>query len=231
MIALKAKQRGFMLNPYRFGGASPNVALFLHLDGDYTDSSSYAHTPTAGTASLTGPGKFGSGAMQVAFANPALPTLTYPHNTALSTPGDFTLEGWIYATNLYYPAYLISKGGGASTAEYTLSVQSGNANFYMRNTTGDSFAATFPSIPTDRWVHIAGTREGAVIKVFVNGVSGTPVTFTGTHQTTSDPVGVGSIPEGYWNHGEYKLDEIRILNGLAAYTEDFTPPSMAFSNP
>ena len=148
--------------------------------------------------------------------------------------GDFTIETWVYSTssasvNLAYPTIFgssaynssgiglkIQSSGGAGTT--------GCACVWYNNTqilTGTS------NIADSVWHHVAVTRSGSTIRLFVDGTQQTSATNSSTFTCASgyplvaaDASSAGTLT-GY-------LQDLRITKGYARYTANFTPPTAAF---
>ena len=139
--------------------------------------------------------------------------------------GDFTIEGWMYFTNV---------GDGSPQALF--SVKSGTSEFDIRwytsrwqvsqNTGSGTNIGTTPAPVEDTWTHVACVRNGSNIKVYVNGVA------TGAGLTNSNTLGYSSVDAsiGGSNTGgnlfNGNLFDVRVVKGTAVYTSDFTPPTI-----
>lgn len=151
----------------------------------------------------------------------AWPNLTFGVNE------DFTYEAWVNITSLPIgQAGIMStwNNGGQGNNGYLLYVISGIVQFYF--TTADqstTVTVNGPSISLGVPHHVAVSRTNGVIRVFVDGVSGAPVTnqvgcFVSTlpvRTAWSNPSTsfIGSI----WN--------IRQTKNMSLYTANFTPPT------
>lgn len=82
----------------------------------------------------------------------------------------------------------------------------------------------------DTWYHIAITREGTLIKLWVDGVNvGANQTIGATSIHTSTTIEL--ILQGHRNDGftvESFVDNVRITKGVARYTTTFTPPTKPY---
>lgn len=244
----RARQRGFLLNPFRFGapggGSDPHFAsvkLLLHFDGadgstTMTDSSPVGRTVTAaGNAQLdTAQFKYGVASVLFDGANDYL-TVGASDDWSFGT-GNFTVEFWVRAASAAASAELISNR-----------ISSDNNNFwYIRLNTdrcisvvalsGGATAVNIKSqypLSLNSWAHVAVVRNGGAVKIWINGVSSDTVN---TSPTTSvwpangAPLYVGVAHDGLVNDYSGHLDEVRITKGVARYTATFTPPAAAFPN-
>src|SRR5690606_17008690 len=104
--ALRQRQRGFIINPFRFGGGGgggdpywANVSALLHFDGEdesttFTDETGRIWTPGGDAKiSTTGP-KFGTGCGLFDGDGDYLTTAS-SDGFAFGT-GDYTIEAWVY---------------------------------------------------------------------------------------------------------------------------------------
>ena len=147
---------------------------------------------------------------------------------------DFTIETWVNFTALSSNQVLLDRWA------------TGNANawqLYWRST-GTSIAFLTGSstvlvqdpngsnITTGTWYHIAVTRSGTTVRLFVNGT----VVATATSSlslTNTLPLGVGIQTSTATNPLNGYLSDVRITKGVARYTANFTPPTaqLGFNNP
>jgi hypothetical protein len=147
-------------------------------------------------------------------------------NMAFGT-GDFTVELWYYPNaNQTRFAILAAAGNGtAAGALWQVYFETGNIVVF-----GDYTAAVVlaPSaISNTTWTHIAVTRSGTTVRLFINGTQ----VASGTSSTNIVPTGcgfysginafTGACLNGY-------VDDLRITKGYARYTSNFTPPTAAF---
>ena len=104
-----------------------------------------------------------------------------------------------------------------------------DASGYLVN----NLASTGDALSTTTWYHVALVRDysASTVTWFIDGTaSGQATSVTGNVAFTTSPAhclgayGDGTLPfDGY-------IDEFRITNGQAVYTEDFTAPTAAFPN-
>lgn len=137
--------------------------------------------------------------------------------------GDFTIEAWIYWNSLVSES-AIMHGDGVGWTFYiypanrlqwgTTSPQS-PANLRTGNTT----------LATGQWYHIAVTRSGTTVTMWVNGVSDGTVTDSNNY-SAAGKLRIGTSHSNYGFNGY--MDDIRITKGFARYTATFTPPTATF---
>ena len=82
------------------------------------------------------------------------------------------------------------------------------------------------NLATNTWYHVAVTRSGSSIKVFVNGVQvGSTLSNSTNFISTSNTIRVGG---GYGSTAGLVngvLSNVRVVKGTAVYTANFTPPA------
>lgn len=160
--------------------------------------------------------------------------LTVPQNAAFSFgTGDFTVEGWWNFNNISISQGLISlgtgaNGGGPYNGWWFDYESSGILRFYRYAGGSEIYSSFSVTLVTNTWYHIACTRSGTAVKMFVNGVQvGTTATSsTSFDNVNSDPLVIGRFITG---QGTFYLDgyvsDVRITKGTALYTANFTPPT------
>ena len=139
--------------------------------------------------------------------------------------GDFTVDFWFRRHTLQYNQYFINQklaigqesviDGQINFETYT-SIRFNNSEFRLDT-------SYYP--PIDTWVHFAFVRSGDTFYIFVNGDLKAQKT-----QTITINDGTGDFRIGYeMNNGlRGYLDEFRLSN-TARWTNNFTPPTSAYS--
>jgi len=138
--------------------------------------------------------------------------------------GDFTIEGWAYINSLAALAPIICFGDSNQASGFMFYVNpSGRIAAFGNNAVIAS--GTTQTITTGSWFHLAVSRSGTSLRLFVNGTNDGTVT-NSTSFANSAIVGaeiyVGSI--GAQLNGF--IDDLRITR-FARYTANFTPPTSA----
>ena len=137
--------------------------------------------------------------------------------------GDFTMEAWFYKTGT--TSIIVSnQDGGLDNNYYTLDAVNSGVIFQMRDTGGQSYAYG-SAIVDNTWTHIAVSRSSGSVRVFVNGVSGTPVTITKSVTQRTTLIG-GFLYTGYETSFTGFISNVRIVKGTAVYTANFTPSTV-----
>ena len=143
---------------------------------------------------------------------------TIANSSALDQVGDYTQEGWFFvsASSSFYPI-----GFKDVTGYYYIAPYAGN---WTANKHNVSTPITGPAVQLNQWTHVALTRSGSTVRLFVNG------TLVGSTTEASNVSGTGtfyfasSVPAGgYFFSGN--ISNYRILSGVCLYTTNFTPPT------
>lgn len=215
-----------------------NVVLLLHMDSDYMDSSSYAHTITnSGCAITTSEKQFGSGALQANGTSPGgggNNSLETALHTAFDiNTGDWTIECFGYlntsVTAVYSTLVRLRNSGGSTVI--TLALKSGTeSEIYVKNGSGILVNISISTgIVAGSWFHMAVTRQGTTVRFFVDGVLlATSTISVGVSESVRVAIGNNAISSTVGWDGF--IDDLRITKGIARYTADFDVPTEAFPN-
>ena len=210
-----------------------NVSLLLHMDGangstSFVDSGPNALAVTAynSAAISTTQSKFGGAS---AFFNGSSSYLTTPSSTH-NLSGDFTIEAWFYTQSSLQQS-VVGKWNGAGNVAWVVNIFPSSSLIRLGTGNSGSFIATFDvaaTIATNTWHHLAITRSGTTIKIFLNGVQcGSDIT-SSSNLTAPDTTvtRIGQAETSSYFNGY--IDDLRITKGVRRYTANFTPPTTAF---
>lgn len=255
---MKSRQRGLLLNPFRFGGGGggtdpnfSNVGLLLHFNGTdasttFTDSSGSPKTMTARDNAQLDTAQFKFGTASGLFDGTG-DAVTTPDNAAWDFgSGDFTVE--CFARWNAFPssgqAHVLMSQWSNTTAQAAWTLNFVNsAGTYIINfayTTNGSTqvntSRTIASTPsTGTWYHIAVSRSGNTMRILFDGVQvGADIDVTGvTIFNSTSLLAIGAQTSNpatptFVFSMNGWLDEVRITKGVARYTSGFTPPIAAF---
>jgi hypothetical protein len=206
----------------------------LQLGGYIFNSASTNKTVTGnGNAQVsTSVVKFGSGSFQTDGAV----------GTYLSTPvttdfimgtGNFTIEMFWYPTSVgAQTQVLFDMGVLGSAFDYRPQIYSESGNIiYSGYNYVDDIVGTTP-VTANAWNHIAVAKSSGNTKLFLNGTQ-VGNTFVDSYNYTDG--GTGQVRIGTTSYDNLSdsvsgyIDEVRVLQGEAAYTANFTPPSGPFT--
>jgi hypothetical protein len=140
---------------------------------------------------------------------------------------DFTVETWVYPTGVTAQQTLLYLNGNTSGyAALVLQIQSGALNLWM-SSTGSAWSLQQGSIGTivaGTWTHIAVTKSGTTMKVYINGTqAGTNYTVAQALMTTHTLNRIGVL-NASTNLFTGFLKDLRITKAVR-YTTAFTPPT------
>ena len=223
-----------------------NDVLLMHFNGDnnstvFTDELRNAVTVGGNTNISTSQSKFGGSS---AYFDGTGDYLSLQNPGSLSLGSDnFTIECWIYLTSFqrtpyygYYFTVICSiDGNGSNQRSYTFHLKGTSNSFDGLGFTGFEGDGTYTEISSDfsfslnQWYHIAATRYGNNIYLFVNGSQvNTATAFSRTMQNSNQPFTIGC---DYYGGVVYPfegfIDNLRITMRVARYTGAFEPPASA----
>ncbi len=139
-----------------------------------------------------------------------------------------TINGWetviLKETNgeLAYALYADNNGNDTGGPRRPGSwIRQGGASYYTLGTT---------QITINQWTHLAATYDGAVLRLYVNGVQAGSLSRTGSINTTSNPLRIGGNNVwSEWFNG--LIDEVRIYNRALTQAEIQTDMNTPIGSP
>ncbi len=139
--------------------------------------------------------------------------LRIPHSPSLDISGStLTVEAWIFPESYpeQYPT-VMAKFNSASSWEFD--IKDDNTVEWELFTTAQD-VCNGGTIALNEWSHIAGTYDGTVLRVYVNGVEALscPHSAPGPVGTNGHDVEIGSRLGGIGGYFDGQLDELRIWN-------------------
>jgi len=202
----------------------PSSLLLNFTNGGIIDQHSSNVLETAGNTQVsTAVKKYGSASIYQDGGSGSYIKTILTSTLAIPASTDFTIEGWFYFT-AWVSVNCIYQTGSAN--EY-LAVRSSGTTIEWHTTTGQSNYAVSLSLNT--WYHIAATRSGSTVKMFLNGTS-----LTGTGGTPVSTEAIFSVSPlyllQYFNNSNGLngyADDLRITKGYARYIANFTAPTSA----
>ena len=225
------------------GGGGPswaNVVALLHFDGahgtaTFTDVTGKIWTRTGAPTISTAKSKFGGASGVFSGVSQYIET---PSNAGFAFgSGNFTVEGWFHPTSSSASNYyaLIARDNVAGTRGWLLftDITSGSLSFFAWNGgTSKTIArpGNFLADFLNTWVHVAVSRVGNTMRMFVNGALAGSVDVTGFSISDNSEVlriaslkGAGGTDPFFAGY----VDDVRIAKE-GIYSADFTPPTAAF---
>jgi hypothetical protein len=152
--------------------------------------------------------------------------------TSLDLAADnFCVEAWVYTTSTANQAIVGSLRYADGVGSWSLNVNynSKKVRFFIRHSGGTVIDGQFESgtFPTNQWVHVAVTRDGANLRAFINGTqAGSTNTSLGSssidNAITTYRIGASNDNNIYCNGN---IADVRVVRGSSVYTSNFTPPT------
>jgi len=108
---------------------------------------------------------------------------------------------------------------------YYLEADSTSGKPATRATSGGALFGT-AAVTTNTWTHLAGTYDGATLRLYVNGVQVNSRAQTGAIAISTNPLQIGG-DSIYGQYFQGRIDEVRIYNRALSATEvqtDMTTP-------
>lgn len=207
---------------------SPTV-LLLHCDGvdgstSFPDSSLSNHTVTANgnTQVDTAQFKFGTGSALFDGTGDNL-TLADSSDWDIGT-GAYTIDFWARFNVTTPECYFLSRNG-ADLGIYFDAAGDVLQLFHM----GSLIISRSWNPVIDTWYHIAITRDSSNnVRMFIDGVQQGVAVSNSTNITGTTGITIGSRSTDALYFSGW-IDEFRIVKGRAAWTSNFTPPSLPYA--
>lgn len=155
--------------------------------------------------------------------------MTIPFTSSAFSPrtGDFTFECWVYPMNLTSGVAMTVFG---NTGCMFRLVNDGTGRYMAMTSQSTGYTDTGYNITSDTWQHVAFSRVGTTLKVFVNGVMVRNITNSSDINlgTGTTPLYVGRHENGI-EYFKGFVTGIRIINGTGLYTAAFTPATTPYT--
>ena len=228
------------INPYQFaavaGPTDPdfaNVSLLLHGDGvngstTIVDSSPSPKTVTAtGDAQIsTAQSKFGGASMYFDGSGDYL-AITEASNSFTFGTGDFTIEFWLYPSNLNSVAIILDWRTTGGLQDVRPTIYRDGSNLYLF--ANGNLIIGNSALTNQVFQHIALAKSSGSTRLFVDGTQ-VGSTYSDSLNYLSPQGGaiyVGAVGSGTFGMNGY-IDDLRVTKGVARYTANFTPPTAPF---
>jgi hypothetical protein len=229
----------------RVGSADPidlvpeqaNVVLLASFDGDDGDTAYVSQDKKRRTATFTATAQLDTA--QSKFGKSSLlldgnsDYVEFPDSFDFTFDGDFTIEAWVrYAVVPTADSQIVSHYDSQSGNNRSFLFHYGLTGSKLTiQLSGDGSSLTningnwTPIV--DTWYHVAATRSGTSVNVWLDGVSVGSGTFSGALYNTPQPLCIGSVrgTSGFTQYHNGWIEDVRIVKGEALYTGTFTPPT------
>ncbi|KPA13494.1 Cadherin-like protein, partial [Candidatus Magnetomorum sp. HK-1] len=222
-----------------FPGIDEFTKLMIHSDNDngdtnFTDSSLNHHTITSNGnvnhSNVTS--KFGKSSN---YYDGSGDYLQIPASSDFSFgTDDFTIDFWAYLLDVSRNNQGILSTVGTIN-NYTDGWRvawetAGSRGFEFRSYNSEIASTGTAGFQNNTWYHIAIVRKDGIVKIYANGIEKGSVT------NNANIISTVNLENGrtYSGYNDYYLngylDEIRISNGIARWTENFTPPYYSYGS-
>ena len=208
----------------------------------FVDNSSNGYTvSTSGDAAVSAFGPFLTSSVYDAGVNGASAYfdgtndyLTTPANSLDLSNDDFTIESWVFTTSTGKQNIIGATKNQDGTGSYMININrdSNQVRFFCRYNGGTvlDYNVGTGSFPLNAWTHLAVTRDGANLRVFIDGTQvGTTNTTLGSFAIDNASLNgniyyIGTTTDGASDF-QGNLSSLRVVIGTAVYTSNFTPPT------
>lgn len=245
-----------IINPYRFGGGGgggdnppwANVVSLLHFDGSngsttFTDQTGKTWTGSGNAQIDTSVVKFGTGSLKLdgsgdfITCGESASAFNFLHNGSA-----FTIRGWINLASAVAAQIIFDTGGVTSAARgFYVGRTAGNAIIcdIARSTSG-FYAARLNSgdgaFANNAWAFVSVCHDplavsGNRLRLHVDGIKldATDIDSPSASNATSQAT-YGRYVGGNSLFLNGHIDDWQIVNGVALYDVNYTPPTSAFPN-
>jgi len=207
--------------------AVQNSVLLLNGTGaGIYDASAQNNLETVGDSRLvTNTAKYGNTSM---FFDGTGDYLLSPSSPAFDFPSNFTIEMWINFTNVNSTWQSIISRAYGIAGGWRLYKNDGNNQLRWYSNLTSVVLTTGSTLANNTWSHIAVVRNSGTVTIYIDGVNrGSAVNATSyTPGNYALEIGSGVVTSAFPMTGN--INDLRITQGVARYTANFTPPTIPF---
>jgi hypothetical protein len=159
------------------------------------------------------------------------PTTLWTNLDGINT--SFTIEAWIYPTGVSGQAgEIIGINQSGQTSAVSFRITSSYALWFSSWGSGYTSTATANNVVVaNQWNHVAASKSGNTMRLFVNGtLLATQTISNGTLPSFSRLTQIGGRGEDNATKFIGYIEDLRVIKDVALYTSNFTPPSTAHAN-
>ena len=209
-----------------------NTSLLLNFtNAGIVDGTMKNNLETVGNAQIsTAVVKYGTGSM---YFDGTSDLIFIPYSAIIDLKSTYTIEAWIYplTTSGFRPIFNIQTNNVGTFGMLQLAQNGSQVLVETRPTTGGAVTSiSGGTLITNTWFHVAASVSGGSARLFLNGTQvGSTTTFS-DYSFTPVGAGVGANANGYLSSTEVfngYIDDLRVTRGIARYTANFTPPTVA----
>ena len=174
------------------------------------DSSGNTNNGTISNTAWTAYGRYGGALM----FDGASAFVTVKDSASLHLTNGMTLEAWVNPVTANDQWSDIVYKGHSNNDDYFLEGSSPNYPPAVGGTFGSASMATYgtSALPADQWSHVAATYNGAMLRLYVNGVQVSSLAQTGNIMISTDSLQIGG--DSYYSYQFFwgEIDEVRVYN-------------------
>jgi hypothetical protein len=152
-------------------------------------------------------------------------SLSYTGGSSLAFgTSDFTIELWAYMANTGTFSAFLRPDDTGTFPEFGYDWSTTQLKFQSRNAAIVDVTTT--AVVANAWNHIAVSRSGTSLRLFVNGTQvGSTTTNSTNFGTTTGTIRIGGSGFSASHSVNGYISNFRVVNGTAIYTSNFTPPT------
>jgi len=133
--------------------------------------------------------------------------------------GDFTIEAFVYpSTTQVQFSNIVCQASTGNAWYFSFST----SNFLTFSNHSTNYITSSSALSTGVWSHVAVSRNGTSLKMYINGIEVGSATNSISLGVTAN-VNIGFNGVSHYFNGY--ISNLRILKGTALYTSNFTPPT------
>jgi hypothetical protein len=209
--------------------------LGFFTNGAIFDNAMINNLETVGAAQIsTSVVKYGTGSLYMNASTDATDYFVQPASQSVNfATGNFTIEFWMNPISIVTSwgasdlATIMDTDAPVGTGVTWWVVHQNNASIMFASNSA-VIVLSSSVLSANVWQHVAIVKNGSTITIYVNGTSAGSATYTTTIGSARRLTIGTQLGSTRWYKGY--LDDIRITNGYARYTANFTPPTTAFFN-
>ena len=137
--------------------------------------------------------------------------------------GDFTVEAFVYHTGDADDTIISDSSGWTFTYG-----AGGDLRFYMAS--GSNIVDASTTFISNQWVHVAAVRESGTLTFFQNGIAVGSSSYSHDISANGSSTTIGKYHGGTSQNWKGSISNLRVVQGTALYTANFTPPTAPLTN-
>lgn len=138
---------------------------------------------------------------------------------SLTGTNKITVEAWVKPTTTSGLGAIVGNyATGGGTMQFLLRRDGTNFTFW-RNSGTFANVTSVATVTLNQWTHLAGTYDGSVLTIYVNGVASGTAAATGNYVNTVNNVWIGGENAAAGEYFQGDIDEVRIWNRVLCLGE------------